>query len=191
MARPFFFGDYQTAMLYWLRHIVAIAALPFTMTVLIPLWIARWDPSFALAENSFARIGQAGGVICVMIGLLMFLSSLRRFAGEGEGTLAPWDPPRKLVVRGPYRYVRNPMISGVLFVLFGEAMVLWSRPHLSWALTFLLINAIYIPLLEEPQLRSRFGEAYAEYCRHVHRLIPRLRPWSPGAELESIPSPRT
>jgi protein-S-isoprenylcysteine O-methyltransferase Ste14 len=56
--------------------------------------------------------------------LARFASSLRRFAGEGESTLAPWDPPRRLVVTGPYRFVRNPMISGVIFLLLGEASVL-------------------------------------------------------------------
>ena len=90
------------------------------------------------------------------------------------------DPPRELVVRGPYRYVRNPMISGVVFVLFGEALLLLARPHLEWAILFLLINCVYIPLLEEPQLERRFGAAYTEYRRHVRRLIPRLRPWTPA-----------
>jgi protein-S-isoprenylcysteine O-methyltransferase Ste14 len=108
---------------------------------------------------------------------VIFVSSLRRFAGEGEGTLAPWDPPRNLVVRGPYRYVRNPMISGVLFIVFGEALVLRSSAQLEWALTFLLLNAVYIPLLEEPGLRRRFGQSYQEYCRHVPRLFPRFHPW--------------
>jgi protein-S-isoprenylcysteine O-methyltransferase Ste14 len=70
------------------------------------------------------------------------------------------------------------MISGVVFVLFSEALILMSRPHLTWALTFLAANFIYIPLLEEPQLKRRFGEDYVEYCRHVPRLIPRLKPWS-------------
>jgi protein-S-isoprenylcysteine O-methyltransferase Ste14 len=72
------------------------------------------------------------------------------------------------------------MISGVVFVLFGEALVLLSRPHLTWAITFLAINFVYIPLLEEPQLKGRFGANYVEYCRHVPRLIPRLRPWHSG-----------
>jgi len=63
-----------------------------------------------------------------------------------------------------------------VFVLFGEALMLLSRPHATWALTFLVINAIYIPLFEEPQLSQRFGAAYDEYCRHVPRLLPRLRP---------------
>ena len=174
----------------WVRHFIAIAILPFTMAVLIPVWIARPDTSLALADNAIGRAGQGAGIICLAIGLALFFASLRRFAGDGEGTLAPWDPPRKLVVRGPYRYVRNPMISGVLFVLFGEALVLSSRPHFNWALTFLIINAIYIPLLEEPQLRARFGEAYAEYCRHVGRLIPRLRPWSENITAPSGSQPR-
>ncbi len=115
----------------------------------------------------------------LLIGLLLFASSLQRFATEGQGTLAPWDPPRRLVVRGPYRHVRNPMISGVLFVVFGEALVLVSEPHAMWALTFLGLNVVYIPLFEEPQLRRRFGAAYVEYCRHVPRLLPRLRSWKP------------
>src|SRR6185295_13856231 len=96
---------------------------------------------------------------------------------EGHGTLAPWDPPRALVVRGPYRFVRNPMISGVVFALFAEALVLLSRPHAVWAAAFGLLNLIYIPLIEEPQLERRFGEPYREYCKHVRRFLPRLRPW--------------
>ena len=108
-----------------------------------------------------------------------------RFASDGKGTLAPWDPPRRLVIHGPYRYVRNPMISGVVFVLFGEALMLRSGPHVQWALIFLIINFIYIPLLEERQLKERFGDAYVEYCRHVPRLLPRLRPWTPTTSSDS------
>jgi len=110
---------------------------------------------------------------------VLFVASLRRFAGEGEGTLAPWDPPRRLVVRGPYRFVRNPMISGVIFLLFGEALVLLSRPHALWALVFLALNAVYIPLVEEPQLEQRFGDPYREYRANVRRFLPRLRAWEP------------
>ena len=194
MGSPGFFLEGHKsgfAMIHWLRHVIAIAALPFTMAVVVPLWIARWRPQLAWADTAYGLLGQAAGVACLLIGLLLFFASLRRFAGEGEGTLAPWDPPRKLVVRGPYRYVRNPMISGVVFVLFGEALILLSRPHLSWALTFLAINAVYIPFLEEPQLRTRFGSAYEEYCRNVGRLIPRLRPWNHEGGAQSSTSPRT
>lgn len=161
-----------------LRHLLSVAALPFTVAVLVPAWLARRNGvALALGDGAGRRAAQLAGLALLAVGLLLFASSLRRFATEGEGTLAPWDPPRRLVLRGPYRYVRNPMISGVLFVLFGEALVLLSRPHLEWALMFLAINAIYIPLLEEPMLERRFGDAYREYRRHVRRFIPRLRPW--------------
>ena len=160
-----------------LRHLLAIAILPFVMAVAIPVWLARQNHiSFVPSENGSRIVVQFIGLWLVVIGLTLFISSLRRFADDGKGTLAPWDPPRRLVINGPYRYVRNPMISGVVFVLFGEALMLLSRPHATWALTFLVINAIYIPLFEEPQLSQRFGAAYDEYCRHVPRLLPRLRP---------------
>jgi protein-S-isoprenylcysteine O-methyltransferase Ste14 len=132
-----------------------------------------------VGQEASELLVQAVGIGVAIIGLLLFASSLRRFATEGDGTLAPWDPPRRLVVRGPYRYVRNPMISGVVFVLFGEAAMLRSPSHLIWALIFLGLNAVYIPLLEEPQLERRFGKAYVEYRRHVPGLLPRVRPWNP------------
>ncbi len=135
----------------------------------------------SVGDTAGLLVLQGAGVGVLAIGLLLFLSSLRRFASEGEGTLAPWDPPRRLVVQGPYRFVRNPMISGVVFVLAGEAMLLASRPHAVWAIAFLGINFVYIPILEEPLLRRRFGEAYREYCRHVPRFLPRIRPWKPDA----------
>jgi len=161
------------------RHLLSIAILPFTMAVIIPFWIARQNRIVpALGSSPATIILQLGGVVVLGLGFVPFSSSLRRFATEGEGTLAPWDPPRRLVVRGPYRFVRNPMISGLILVLAGEAMVLASRPHALWALTFFAINAIYIPLFEEPFLRQRFGEDYDEYCRHVPRMLPRATPWN-------------
>jgi len=163
-----------------IRHLLSIAALPFVVTVLVPIWLMKTNNiALTLATTGSRMLAQAGGLSLLAFGLFLFASSLRRFATEGEGTLAPWDPPRRLVVRGPYRYVRNPMISGVVFVLFGEALVLLSRPHFVWALIFLAVNFIYIPLLEETGLRQRFGDSYVEYCRHVPRLIPRFRPWEP------------
>jgi protein-S-isoprenylcysteine O-methyltransferase Ste14 len=164
-----------------LRHLLSIALLPFTVAVLVPLWIARRSGT---APALFASSGELAlqflGVAALGVGLVLFGASLRRFATEGQGTLAPWDPPRQLVVRGPYRFVRNPMISGVVFVLFAEALLLLSLPHATWALAFLGLNLVYIPLFEEPQLERRFGDAYREYCRNVPRLVPRLRPWSPN-----------
>jgi protein-S-isoprenylcysteine O-methyltransferase Ste14 len=161
-----------------LRHLLAVAVLPFTVAVIVPVSIARRAGiTPALGESASDVAVQVAGVFVFLAGLVLFFASLRRFA-EGDGTLAPWDPPRRLVVRGPYRFVRNPMISGVLFVLFGEALVLRSRPHAEWAVTFLVINLVYIPLLEEPMLEARFGDGWRQYCRNVPRFLPRLRPWT-------------
>jgi protein-S-isoprenylcysteine O-methyltransferase Ste14 len=169
-------------MLMVVRHVVAIAALPFTVAVLIPLWIVKRTQSpIALAPAGGGFAVETAGFVVLAAGLFLFVYSLRYFAVKGRGTLAPWDPPKHLVVEGPYRYVRNPMISGVIFVLFGEALILRSWPHAQWALTFFALNAIYIPLLEEPMLRDRFGDSYREYCRHVRRLLPRFTPWSGSA----------
>ena len=163
-----------------IRHLLSIAALPFMVAVVVPLWLARRNGIGLTVGPDVPRLlAQCGGLVLVAIGLVLFVSSLRRFATEGEGTLAPWDPPRRLVLRGPYRYVRNPMISGVLFLVFGETLLLTSRVHAEWALIFLFANVVYIPLLEEPQLRQRFGAAYDEYCAHVPRIVPRFRPWQP------------
>jgi protein-S-isoprenylcysteine O-methyltransferase Ste14 len=71
------------------------------------------------------------------------------------------------------------MISGVIFILAGEAFLLVSLPHAVWAALFIIANLIYIPLLEEPGLEARFGEPYRRYRQQVPRFIPRLRPWDP------------
>src|SRR5437763_9395659 len=114
-------------MLFVLRQLLSIAVLPFVMAVAIPTWLARTNQSrLALGHGAAELLVQITGLSLLAMGVVLFATSLRRFATEGEGTLAPWDPPRRLVVRGPYCYVRNPMISGVAFMLFGEAAVLRS-----------------------------------------------------------------
>lgn len=119
------------------------------------------------------------GLACLGAGAALFVASVRGFVREGKGTLAPWDPPQALVIAGPYAYVRNPMISGVIFLLVGEGLLLRSLPHLTWAALFFAGNAVYIPLLEEPELALRFGEDYKRYRKHVPRFLPRVRPWRP------------
>ena len=166
-------------MLYFFRHLLSIALLPFSVTVLIPYWIARRNAtSFHVAGTSFELAMRIASAPVFWVGFSLFLTSVVMFFRHGRGTLAPWDPPRKLVVKGPYRYVRNPMISGVIIILLGESMFLISRPHLAWALIFFSLNAFWIPLFEEPILRQQFGDDYREYCANVPRLVPRLRPWT-------------
>jgi len=166
-------------MITTLRHIVAIIMLPVTVAVLIPLWILGRTGATPHVGRGVAEIAvQLLGSLALAVGLVLFGASVAHFAVHGKGTLAPWDPPKRLVVRGPYRYVRNPMISGVLFVLVGEAFIMMSRPLARWAFIFFAINLAYIPLIEEPMLRKRFGKSYEHYRQHVWMFLPRLHPWT-------------
>lgn len=161
-----------------LRHGVSILLFPVTVTVLVPWWITREDPASLTPPDTVASWALAAvGLALLLAGAALFTGSLIRFDSDGDGTLAPWDPPRHLVIRGPYAYVRNPMITGVVLILLAESALLRSSQALAWAGIFAVINAVYIPLLEEPLLRSRFGAEYEDYARHVPRLVPRLRPW--------------
>jgi protein-S-isoprenylcysteine O-methyltransferase Ste14 len=163
-----------------IRHFVAILLLPFVMTVLVPRWLmngfapsdTRWiDGTFT------AAFGHLAGALILIVGVSLFAWCVTLFANVGRGTLAPWDPTKNLVVVGPYRFVRNPMISSVLIILIGESLVLGSRVVALWAVTFFFVNAIYFRLFEEPGLERRFGESYHRYKAAVPRWIPRATPW--------------
>ena len=162
------------------RQVSAIVVLPGVVTIVVPVWIARQngvEPSSPRDLESAAL--QLSGLVLLTVGVWLFSASLYNFWARGRGTLAPWDPPRRLVVAGPYRFVRNPMISGVIFILLAEALMLLSLRHAAWAGVFLLFNLVYLPVLEEPMLVARFGEAYLRYKQHVPMIVPRLRPWNP------------
>jgi len=117
------------------------------------------------------------GIFFIASGLILMVRTIALFAKAGNGTLAPWAPPEKFVVQGIYRRVRNPMISGVFFVLLGECLLFSSIALFAWFLVFVIMNVIYIPFFEEPGLERRFGREYLIYKGNVPRWIPRLRPW--------------
>jgi protein-S-isoprenylcysteine O-methyltransferase Ste14 len=156
------------------RHLRAIGLLPVMATLVAPLLILE---SSGPVDVDW---GLAPGLVLIGLGLLLVVWTVGLFARVGRGTLAPWDPTRRIVVRGPYRHVRNPMISGVTLILLGEAALFGSLPLLIWAGAFLAVNAVYMPLVEEPGLRRRFGEEYDRYRANVPRWLPRPRPWNTG-----------
>jgi protein-S-isoprenylcysteine O-methyltransferase Ste14 len=119
-----------------------------------------------------------GGVV-IAAGVAMWVWTVRLFARIGRGTLAPWDPTERLVVEGPYRHVRNPMITAVLFVLLGEALLFGSVALLLFAAGFLLVNWAWFVLVEEPGLERRFGDEWRAYRSAVPRWLPRRTPWEP------------
>lgn len=123
------------------------------------------------------RVQVPLGVALIGGGLALQAWTVALFRRVGEGTLAPWDPTRHLVVRGPYRHARNPMITGVLSILLGESALCGSRAVLAWAAAFFAANTAWFKLQEEPGLVKRFGEEYVEYRENVPMWLPRLKPW--------------
>ena len=166
------------------QHIRAILLLPVMATIVIPaalLSVFGWDSIGVWGIHPAIRptLSIIGAVLS-LAGFGLAATTIRQFATVGRGTLAPWNPTEKLVVQGVYRYVRNPMISGVMGVLLGEAMISASVAILIWFCVFVLSNTSYIPLYEEPGLVKRFGDEYEVYRRNVPRWIPRLTPWESG-----------
>jgi protein-S-isoprenylcysteine O-methyltransferase Ste14 len=149
-----------------LRHLVAIALLPGVVTVLIP--------ALLLDDAELGPLAPLG-VLLLALGVGLWAWTVGLFATVGRGTLAPWDPPQRFVARGPYKRMRNPMISGVLAILLGEAALFGSWAVLAWAGTVFAINHVYFLGVEEPDLRHRFGADYDAYTARVPRWIPRLR----------------
>jgi protein-S-isoprenylcysteine O-methyltransferase Ste14 len=164
------------------RHLRVIGLVPGVVTLVVPAALVYFTGAVNIGWGlppPANWLPPLLGCVSICLGLLLMYKTIWLFANVGEGTLAPWDPPRNLVVRGVYRYVRNPMISGVIFILVGEAILLGSLPVLVWFLIGFAVNAIYIPLIEEKRLERRFGDEYLAYKRNVPRWIPRLRPWTP------------
>jgi protein-S-isoprenylcysteine O-methyltransferase Ste14 len=115
--------------------------MPLTAAVIVPAVLverAGWPPSFA--ETGPLRL--AAGTLLIGAGLSMLAWTVSLFVRIGRGTLAPWDPTRRLVVLGPYAHVRNPMISGVLGIIVGEAVALGGWRLATWAIAFFVINHV-------------------------------------------------
>ena len=115
---------------------------------------------------------QIAGMVIGGAGAAVAFWCIFTFAFVGKGTPAPFDPPRRLVIRGPYRFVRNPMYIGALFTLIGAALFYGSLPILEYTGLFLLVTHLFVILYEEPTLRRTFGEQYEAYCRTVRRWLP-------------------
>lgn len=163
------------------RHLLSILLLPVMVLGVVPAAILystkSFDPGWSLS-GPLQVVTLLLGIIFVVLGLVLLARTISLFISAGEGTISPWDPTQKLVVEGIYRYVRNPMISGVITVLVGETLALGSPSLVIYLIFAVTINLIYIPLVEEPGLEERFGEDYQLYKENVSRWIPRQTPWN-------------
>ena len=119
-------------------------------------------------------VRELAGMFVAGVGAIVALSCVATFAVIGQGTPAPFDPPRRLVVRGPYRFVRNPMYIGAGLALSGAALVYRSLSLLGYALVLLIATHLFVVWYEEPTLRRMFGDDYVAYCARVHRWRPRM-----------------
>jgi protein-S-isoprenylcysteine O-methyltransferase Ste14 len=131
---------------------------------------------------------QVGGMIMVAIGTVIALWCVFTFVFIGKGTPAPFDPPRKLVIRGPYRFVRNPMYIGAGMTLAGAALYYESLSILIYTGLFFLITHLFVVLYEEPTLRRTFGDEYEAYCRRTTRWWPRPSKKEEGKRINGEPA---
>jgi protein-S-isoprenylcysteine O-methyltransferase Ste14 len=146
-------------------------------TILLPGFFAGYVPwryfGLGLVGPDVFSPASLLGLLAIAVGTVLLAACIVEFARSGRGTLSPVDPPRRLVVRGLYRYVRNPMYLSVTTIVLGEALVTRSLAlGLYWAIWFLAAN-LFVIGYEEPTLRRQFGGSYDEYTTHVGRWLPK------------------
>ena len=155
-------------MVLLLKNLLFTFIIPGTVGVYIPLFIARHRSPATGAVGAAALVSLgAGGAI--------YAWCVWDFATFGRGTPVPLDAPKRLVVRGLYRYVRNPMYLGVLTVILGWVVLFQTRGLAIYMLVLPLYFHLMVVCYEEPHLRRLFGKEYGDYCDQVGRWLPRLR----------------
>jgi protein-S-isoprenylcysteine O-methyltransferase Ste14 len=143
---------------------------PTTVAGVIPFLITRWqfaEPFFGVEPVRWP------GAVFIAAGLVVIVDAFVRFVREGQGTPAPVAAPRRLVVRGPYRWVRNPMYVALIVMIAGQALVLGSAALLAYGAAIALIFHTFVRLYEEPRLRQQFLSEYEAYTTAVPRWLPR------------------
>ncbi len=156
----------------FLKNFLFTVLVPGTVAVYVPLKIASADPS---PLSPASTVTGLVALIPLVMGGSMYLWCLWDFATFGRGTPAPIDAPKRLVVRGLYHYVRNPMYLGVLLVLLGWALYFASTTLLLYAASIGLAFHLFTVFYEETTLRRTFGADYERYASQVSRWVPRLQ----------------
>ena len=157
----------------WLKTLIFTVVVPGTVTIYVPRWLLsteQFQPSFDLGLAHYL------GLVLITLGAAIYGWCAWDFTFSGKGTPAPIDPPKELVVRGLYRYTRNPMYVGVLTVLLGEVLWFGSWLVAIYAGAVALLFHLFITFYEEPVLQRNFGDAYQRYRARVPRwLLPLAR----------------
>jgi protein-S-isoprenylcysteine O-methyltransferase Ste14 len=137
--------------------------------IYVPARLLSWS---GIVRPDATGVQQIAGMVIGIAGAIVAVWCVYTFAAIGKGTPAPFDPPRRLVIQGPYRFVRNPMYIGAGLALASSALFYASLPLLGYAGIFFLITHLFVILYEEPTLRQTFGQEYETYCRRVRRWWP-------------------
>ena len=130
--------------------------------------------STGIRQPAAIGLWQLAGMLLGACGAALALTCIVTFAFVGRGTPAPFDPPRQLVVQGPYRFVRNPMYLGAALALTGAALFYRSARLFGYAAAFLVITHLFVVMYEEPTLQRNFDGDYQAYCKRVSRWWPKL-----------------
>lgn len=171
--RPQVLSSWDTNLTLFLKNLA--------FTILVPGVVAVYVPVFTIthAPATISPIAMLGG-LALLIGALIYVWCVWDFATVGRGTPAPIDPPKTLVVRGLYKYTRNPMYLGVLCIIFGWALLFRSPNVTIYAACVATCFHLVILFYEEPHLRGVFGPSYDQYCSQVRRWIRIPRSWRAG-----------
>lgn len=157
-------------MFIFVRAATYAALFAGLVLVFMPARVLSWS---GISPPGEIGVAQAGGMLLAVVGAGVALWCVLTFALIGRGTPAPFDPPRRLVMQGPYRLVRNPMYIGGGLALAGAALFYQSFQLLGYAGLFFLATHLFVVFYEEPTLRRSFGQEYAAYCQTVRRWWPR------------------
>jgi len=155
----------------WLRTLFFASTFVAFALVLVPRWILGSEHQ--VASGSLRVLA----VLLLALGFALMVWCWSEFARRGRGTPAPFDPPRQLVIAGPYRYVRNPMYVAGMLVILGQAALYGSMALVGYAVVFLAATFAFVVGYEEQTLARRFGSEYGAYKSAVRRWIPRLHPY--------------
>lgn len=158
-----------------LGSLLFFAMAPGTLAAYIPWSITDWHLRPAFFGLDAMRV--AGAALAVL-GLVAIVESFARFVWKGFGTPAPVAPPSKLVVTGLYRWMRNPIYTGLIATISGEALILGDGRLLVYAGALWLFFHVWVLVVEEPGLAGTFGDEFASFKANVPRWLPRLTPWA-------------
>ncbi len=148
----------------------------FIFTVLQPGMVAGFIPWLILRGRTHLfsspfKWHHFAGIILCFIGFYILISCIVSFALKGKGTLSPADPTKKLVTTGLYKYSRNPMYTGVMLILIGEALFFVSLKLFFYSAFIFIAFYFFITRFEEPRLKKDFGKEYDDYCKKTGRFI--------------------